>query len=109
MSLEQLMDEGTSHIAVGELDEALRCFKQATELSPEDFDAWHSLGMVYMKLHRFPEAVEAGRRSCKIKPNDQLAHVSLSMALQKNNQIEEAEAEAAKAKILGWGGKLKKD
>ena len=52
------------------------------------------------------EAVAAGHKSCEIKPNDQLAHVSLSMALQKNNQIEEAEAEAAKAKILGWGGKL---
>jgi Flp pilus assembly protein TadD len=106
MTIEELMDEGTGNIAVGDLEGALQCFKQATELEPEHFDAWHSLGMVLMKLHRYTDAVAAGRRSCELKPNDQLAHVSLSMALQKNNQIEEAEAEAAKAKILGWGGKL---
>ena len=106
MNIEELMDEGTTNIAVGDLEAALKCFKQATDLDPKHFDAWHSLGMAYMKLHRFPEAVEAGRRSCELRPNDQLAHVSLSMALQKNNQIEEAEAEAAKAKILGWGGKI---
>lgn len=106
MTVEECMDEGTSHVAVGELEKALECFKKASQLDPKYFDAWHSLGMVLMKLHRHPEAVEAGRRACELRPNDQLAHVSLSMALQKNNQIEEAEAEAAKAKILGWGGKL---
>ncbi len=106
MTIDELMDEGTANIAVGELEKALQCFKRASELDPQCFEAWHSLGMVHMKLHRYPEAVEAGRRSCELRPNDQLAHVSLSMSLQKNNQIEEAEAEAAKAKILGWGGKI---
>jgi len=106
MNLDELMDEGTANIAVGELDAALKCFQEAAKLDAGHFEAWHSLGMVYMKLHRHAEAVEAARRACELKPNDQLAHVSLSMALQKNNQIEEAEAEAAKAKILGWGGKL---
>ena len=109
MTIEKLMDEGTSNVAIGELEAALKCFQQATQLDPKHFDAWHSLGMVFMKLHQHPEAVEAGRKACELRPNDQLAHVSLSMALQKNNQIEEAEAEAAKAKILGWGGKLAQD
>jgi Flp pilus assembly protein TadD len=109
MSLEECMDEGTSQLAVGELEKALECFRRATEMDAGCFDAWHSMGMVLMKLHRHAEAVEAARRACELRPNDQLAHVSLSMALQKNNQIEEAEAEAAKAKILGWGGKLLKD
>ena len=109
MTLDEWLDEGTSNIAVGDLDKALECFKKATELDSENFEAWHSLGMVLMKLQRHSEAVAAGKRACAIRPNDQLAHVSLSMALQKDNQIEEAEAEAAKAKILGWGGKLKSE
>ena len=106
MKTEELMDEGTAGVATGDLEEALGCFRKVAEMDPQHFDAWHSMGMVYMKLGRHKEAVEAGRKACELRPNDQLAHVSLSMALQKDNQIAEAEAEAAKAKILGWGGKL---
>jgi Flp pilus assembly protein TadD len=106
MTVEELLDQGTAHLAIGDLDEAWKSFKKATELEPDHFDAWHSLGMVCMKLHRYSEAVEATRKACELKPDDQLAHVSYSMALQKNGQIPEAEAEAAKAKVLGWGGKL---
>lgn len=106
MTIDELMDEGTACIATGDLEGALGWFGKAAELDPAHFDAWHSLGMVLMKLHRFAEAVEAGRKACELKPDDQLAHVSLSLAYMKNNQIPEAETEATKAKVLGWGGKL---
>ncbi|MBV9464447.1 MAG: tetratricopeptide repeat protein [Verrucomicrobiae bacterium] len=102
------MDAGTAHLAGGELLDACQKFREATVLAPGDFDAWHSLGMVLMKLGRFAEAVEAERKACELRPNDQLARVSLSMCYMKNGQIEEAEAEAAKARILGWGGKIQK-
>ena len=106
MTLEDYMEKGTVAIARGELDEAAICFKKATEIGPECFEAWHSLGMAYMKLQKYPEAIEAGEKAVKLKPQDQLAHVSLSIYFQRNGQIAEAEAESAKAKVLGWGGKL---
>ena len=43
----------------------------------------------------------------ELRPNDQLAWSSLSLFYVRNHQIREAEAAGAKAKILGWGGKLK--
>lgn len=106
MTVEELIEEGTSAIAVGELEKASEYFRQATELDPNHFEAWHSLGMALMKLQRYPEAVEAGKKAVEIKPDDQFGRVSLSMYFQRNGQIAEAEAEATKAKIIGWGGKL---
>ncbi len=43
-----------------------------------------------------------------MNPNDQLAWSSLSIFYVKNGQVPEAEAAGAKARILSWGGKIKK-
>lgn len=107
--LEALFDEGNMHIAVGELDEAAAVFAKCVEMSPDYFDGWHALGMSLMKLGRYQEAIEAGLKAVDLKPNDQLAWSSLSMFYVKNHQIPEAEAAGAKARILSWGGKVKKD
>lgn len=65
--------------------------------------------MALMKAGRFPEAIVAGLRAVELNPNDQLAWSSLSIFYVKNGQIAEAEAAGAKARILSWGGKIKKD
>jgi hypothetical protein len=44
-----------------------------------------------------------------MRPNDQLAWSSLSLFYVRNGQIPEAEAAGAKARILSWGGKVRKD
>jgi Flp pilus assembly protein TadD len=106
MNLEEILEEGIAAVAMGEFDQAIELFKKATELNPQYFEAWHSLGMAYMKAQRYPEAVQAGIKAVELNPNDQFSRVSLSMYFQRNGQIPEAEAEAAKAKILSWGGKL---
>ena len=41
-------------------------------------------------------------------PDDVLAYTSLSVLYQKKGMIPEAEAEANKARILGWKQQLKK-
>jgi Flp pilus assembly protein TadD len=67
------------------------------------------LGMALMKAGQFPEAIAAGLRAVELNPNDQLAWSSLSIFYVKNGQVPEAEAAGAKARILSWGGKIKKD
>lgn len=106
MKAENHIDEGTLAIATGDLAQAVEHFRKAVEVDAQSFDAWHSLGMALMKLGRFPEAIEAGIRAVTLEPQNPLARVSLSIYFQKNGQIAEAEAEAAKAKVLSWGGKL---
>ncbi len=70
------------------------------------FDGWHALGMALMKVGRYPEAIEAGKRATELRPNDQIGWTSLSLFYNRNGDIKEAEAAGTKAKILSWGGKI---
>jgi tetratricopeptide (TPR) repeat protein len=106
-SHEELKDDGDAALAIGELDQAVDCYRRATEIASDYFDAWHALGMALMKLQRYPEAIEAGKRATEIDPNNQFGWTSLSLAYVRNNMVPEAEAAGAKAKIISWGGKVK--
>lgn len=106
--VEELFDDANGDLALGELEAAAEKYARCTELDPGYFDAWHALGMTLMKIGRFPEAIAAGLRTVELQPNDQLGWSSLSLFYVRNGQIPEAEAAGAKAKILSWGGKLKK-
>lgn len=107
--VEELFDDANGDLALGELEAAVEKYRRCTELDPEFFDGWHALGMALMKIGRHPEAIDAGLKTVALRPNDQLAWSSLSLFYVRNDQIKEAEAAGAKAKILGWGGKIKKD
>jgi tetratricopeptide (TPR) repeat protein len=107
--LEELFDDANGDLALGELEAAVEKYRRCTELDPEFFDGWHALGMALMKLGRYPEAIEAGLRTVELRPNDQLAWSSLSLFYVRTNQVPEAEAAGTKARILGWGGKVKKE
>jgi Flp pilus assembly protein TadD len=106
--LEELFDDANGDLALGELESAVEKYRRCTELDPEFFDGWHALGMALMKLGRYPEAIQAGLKTVEMRPNDQLAWSSLSLFYVRNGQIPEAEAAGGKARILSWGGKVKK-
>ncbi|MEO7934565.1 MAG: tetratricopeptide repeat protein [Chthoniobacterales bacterium] len=108
-SLDELFDDASGDIALGELDAAAEKYRRCVELDPAFFDGWHALGMTLMKLGRYPEAIEAGLKATELKPNDLLGWSSLSMFYVRNGQIKEAEAAGAKAKILSWGGKIARE
>jgi Flp pilus assembly protein TadD len=106
--VEELFDDANGDLALGELDAAVEKYRRCTELAPDHFDAWHALGMALMKTGHFPEAIEAGKKTVEMRPNDQLAWSSLSLFYVRAGLVPEAEAAGAKARILGWGGKIKK-
>ncbi len=106
--LESLFDDANGDLAIGELEAAVEKYRRCTELDPEFFDGWHALGMALMKIGRHDEAIAAGLRSVELRPNEQLAWSSLSLFYVRAGQVPEAEAAGAKARILGWGGKIKK-
>jgi Flp pilus assembly protein TadD len=108
-SIEELFDDASGDIAIGDLDAAIAKYRRCVELDPDFFDGWHALGMALMKNGRIPEAIEAGLRSTELRPNDQLAWSSLSMFYVRNDQIKEAESAGVKARILGWGAKIAKE
>ena len=109
MSVEELFDDANGDLALGELDQAVEKYRRCTELAPDFADGWHALAMALMKLGQHQEAITAAIRNTELRPNDQLAWSSLSICYVKNGQIKDAESAGAKARILSWGGKIKKD
>ena len=108
MTVEEIFDDANGDLALGELEFAVEKYRRCTELAPDFADAWHALAMALMKLGRHEEAVVAAIKNTELRPDDQLAWSSLSICHVKNHQIKEAEAAGAKARILSWGGKIKK-
>ncbi len=106
---DELMDDGNTALAIGELDEAAKCFRQVVEQDPQFQDGWHALGMALYKLERYEEAITTGNRAAEIDPNNQFVWSSLSLAYNANKQKAEAEAAGAKARIISWGGKIRPD
>jgi len=104
---DELMDEGNTALAIGELEEAAKYFRQVVDQDPQFQDGWHALSMALYKLDRYEDSIEAGQRAAQIDPNNQFVWSSLSLAYNANKQKAEAEAAGAKARILSWGGKIK--
>ncbi len=103
-----LYDDASGHVAVGELDEAVKLYRRCIGIDPSYFDGWHALGMALMKTGEMKEAIGAGMMATTLQPNDLLAWTALSQMYVKNGQIAEAEDAKGKARILSLGGKVLK-
>jgi Flp pilus assembly protein TadD len=95
-------------MAEGQLDKTVAAYRQALDADPTFTEAMHGLARALQDLERFDEAIEVAKKIAEIDPDDVLAHTSLSVLYQKKGMIPEAEAEGAKARVLGWKQQLKK-
>ena len=96
-----LVGEGKDELAVEE-------YRKSVLADPAFTDALHGLSRALQNLNRLDEAIEVSKRLSELDPEDVLAHTSLSILYQKKGMVPEAEAEAAKARVLGWKQQLKK-
>jgi tetratricopeptide (TPR) repeat protein len=108
-TLDSLFDDANGDLAIGELESAVEKYRRCVEIDPAFFDGWHALGMALMKLGRHAEAIEAGKKTVELRPNDQIAWTSLSLFYNRAGMIKEAEAAGANARIISWGGKVKRE
>ena len=103
-----LYDEASGCVALGEMDEAVKFYRECVALDSQFFDGWHALGMALLKTGNTKEAIGAGLMATTLHPNDLLAWTALSQMYVKNGQIPEAEDAKGKARILSLGGKVVK-
>jgi tetratricopeptide (TPR) repeat protein len=95
-------------MADGHLEKAVSAYEESLAVDPTFTEAMHGLARALQDLQRYDEAIAVAQRIAEIDPDDVLAHTSLSVLFQKKGMIPEAEAEGAKARVLGWKEQLRK-
>jgi hypothetical protein len=70
-------------------------------------DAMHGLIRALQETGELDAAIAVAQRLLQLDPEEVLAHTSLSILYQHKGMIAEAEAEALKAKLLGWKKQLR--
>lgn len=95
-------------MADGHLEQAVAAYQESLTADPTFTEAMHGLARVLQDLQRYDDAIAVAQRLAELDPDDVLAHTSLSVLYQKKGMIPEAEAEGAKARVLGWKQQLKK-
>jgi tetratricopeptide (TPR) repeat protein len=93
--------------AEGHHQQAIVEYRCAIEADPRFLDAMHGLARVYQDTEQYDDAIAIATRITELDPDDVLAHTSLSILYQRKGMVPEAEAEANKARILGWKQQLK--
>ncbi|HXC41979.1 MAG TPA: tetratricopeptide repeat protein [Candidatus Dormibacteraeota bacterium] len=95
-------------MADGKLEEAVAAYRDSIAVDPTFTEAMHGLARALQDLQRYDEAITVAQQITVLDADDVLAHTSLSVLYQKKGMIPEAEAEGAKARVLGWKQQLKK-
>jgi tetratricopeptide (TPR) repeat protein len=95
-------------MADGNLEESVTAYREALAIDPSFTECMHGLARALQDLQRYDEAIAVAQRITELDPDDVLARTSLSVLYQKKGMIPEAEAEGAKARVLGWKQQLKK-
>ena len=94
-------------VSEGRQERALDEYQKSLDADPVFTEAMHGMARTLQDLNRLDEAIAVANRIAELDPDDVLAHTSLSVLYQKKGMIPEAEAEANKARILGWKQQLK--
>lgn len=97
---------GVDLLAAGDALGAAQAFREAIAADPSYIEAHHGLIRALRDAKQFDAAIAAALALTALTPQDPLAHTSLSIALQNAGHIPEAEAAAARARILEWKQQL---
>ena len=86
-----------------DLNEAIRGFREALRLDPNLYGARQDLGLAYLKLKRWPEAVEAFAELARRQADSVEAAYFHALSLYNAGRIGDAEGEARRALRLEAG------
>jgi Flp pilus assembly protein TadD len=106
-NITEVFDAGLECMAEGNASRAAEMFEQVLALRPSDVEAAHGLIRALVDAGRVDEALARTQQLIEQEPDDVLAVTRLSMIYQQKGMIAEAEAAAARAKILGWKMELR--
>ena len=106
-SSEELYDQAVDCIAEGQLDDAIGKYKEAVALDPRFADAWEGRSRALADKELWAEAIDAAKKVVELTPGEQLGYTIVSRIYQRAGNVPEAEAWAAKGRVLDWKQQLK--
>ena len=103
---EALSQQGLDLLAAGDPTQATLAFRAAIAATHDEdaihSEAHHGLIRALRDAGQLNESVGAAMALIALTPNDPLAHTALSISLQAAGHIPQAEAAAARARVLEW-------
>jgi Flp pilus assembly protein TadD len=99
---EEHCQRGIDLLAAGLAPEAADSFHAAIAADSAHIEAHHGLVRALRDAGRFEQSVGAALVLTVLTPADPLAHTALSISLQTAGHVPEAEAAAARARVLEW-------
>jgi Flp pilus assembly protein TadD len=105
-SVESLCENALQLLAAGSPAEAAHAFRAAIAADPLHVEAHHGLVRALRDAGQLNQSVAAAMELTLLTPEDPLAHTALSISLQAVGHVPQAEAAAARARILEWKSQL---
>ncbi len=99
---EALSQHGLDLLAAGNPAEAAQSFRAAIAADEENIEAHHGLVRALRDSGQLNQAIGAALALTALTPSDPLAHTALSICLQAAGHVPQAEAAAARARVLEW-------
>ena len=90
---EQQIADGTALAQTARLAEAEAHLRHTIELAPQAAHSHWSLGMLYARQGRHPEAIPLFEKLIEIAPRDYQAHIFLGHLYQRSGRTDDADAE----------------
>lgn len=90
--VEALAKQGNEHFAAGRFEDALKSFKEAALLKPDELKASQAIVQTYAALKRPNDAVLFYRQTTAANPANAADHYGLGLALERAGNAEEAAA-----------------
>lgn len=103
---EALCQHGLDLLAAGSPLEAAQAFRAAMATDLTHTEAHHGLIRALRDAGQLNQAVAAAMALTALTPGDPLAHTALSISLQQAGFVPQAEAAAARARVLEWKAQL---
>jgi Flp pilus assembly protein TadD len=104
---EELSLNALNQLANGDAVGAIDSFRSAMAEDPGNIDAHHGLVRALRDAGRLEQSIGAALALTALTPDDPLAHTTLSISLQQAGHVPEAEAAAARARVLEWKAQLR--
>jgi predicted Zn-dependent protease len=104
--IQAMYDQAYDLLCDGNTEEAIAAYKAILVLDANHLEAVHDLAHAYADAGQLDNAIIIAQRLTELTPEDPMGFTVLSRFYQQNNMVPEAEAAAAKARMLDWKRQL---